>query len=209
MLTYISVKKCRQKFCATHRHPTAHSCTASSTPSTSRGSPALSNPIASASSQMSAKSAAALAAFKRSLPTKPASTSVSRAPSSGPKAPAPQAPVVPVAATASSSSNASSSSAKPRGNNPFSSKDRCVHPYPDRIREFSKHISSDNALSVPPSYDVMAAAHTTTTNLLPNSTSATTSGVPPDSPISSSRCAPKSSDLDPLAYKPRPLFGTA
>lgn len=203
------MKKCHQKFCATHRHPTAHSCTASSTPSTSRGTPAPTNPIASASSQMSAKSAAALAAFKRSLPAKPASTSVSRAPSSGPKAPAPQAPVIPVAATASSSSNASSSSGKPRGNNPFSSKDRCVHSYSDRIREFSKHISSDIALSASPSHDVMAAAHTTTTDLLPNSTSAKTSGVPPDSPISSSRCAPKSSNLDPLAYKPRPLFGTA
>lgn len=209
MLIYIFVKKCHQKFCATHRHPTAHSCTASSTPSTSRGTPAPSNPIASASSQMSAKSAAALAAFKRSLAAKPASTSVSRVPSSGPKAPAPQAPVIPVAATASSSSNASSSSAKPRGNNPFSSKDRCVHSYSDRIREFSKHISSDIALSASPSHDVMAAAHTTTTNLLSNSTSAKTSGVPPDSPISSSRCAPKSSNLDPLAYKPRPLFGTA
>lgn len=156
---------------------------------------------------MSAKSAAALAAFKRTLPAKPASTSVSRAPSSGPKASVPQAPVVPVAATASSSSSASTSSAKPRGNNPFSSKDRCVYLYSDRIREFSKHISFDDALSATPSSDVTTA--TTPTNLLPNSASATTSVIPPDSPISSSRCAPKSSDLDPLAFKPRPLFGTA
>ncbi|EJC97828.1 uncharacterized protein FOMMEDRAFT_23887 [Fomitiporia mediterranea MF3/22] len=112
----ITCTNCRKQFCAPHRYPTEHGCSAVVTPAPSSASTKHANPLANISQQTSVKSAAAMAAIKRSLAsTNLGNTTPSSSPSTVQPAPA-------LAAASSSSSSTSTGTSKPKI--PFSAKDR-------------------------------------------------------------------------------------
>ncbi|KAH8114736.1 hypothetical protein DFH11DRAFT_1688819 [Phellopilus nigrolimitatus] len=116
----IECEKCHQQFCATHRHPTSHSCSSASAPSSVNTNQGQLNSLANFQSQASAKSAAAMAAVKRSLAASSSNNSASARP-------APQrAPTL--LASSSSSPGTSALTTASAGPNKvktaFSSKDR-------------------------------------------------------------------------------------
>ncbi|THH08504.1 hypothetical protein EW145_g2659 [Phellinidium pouzarii] len=190
----IECVKCHNKFCAAHRYPEMHSCTSVSEPATASTHQA--NPFSNLSSQASAKSTAAMAAFKRSLASSNSST-----PRSVPR----RASAVVVSSNISTGAlSASASTPVSAGadkmKSVFSSKDRCVSPFPAHTREFSKRTSLELSSSPSPH----------ATSLTPQS-DATVDTDKPRSPTAatSTRCAPNDFTFDTLPIVPRPLFGTA
>ncbi|KAL5501783.1 hypothetical protein ACEPAH_9043 [Sanghuangporus vaninii] len=192
----ITCDKCRKQFCAPHRYPKDHQCISLSSPTPSFTSNSTSqkqsNPLANISSQTSVKSAAAMAALKRSFGATNLGNS-SSSPSSAP--PSPQrvqtksAPSM-NASTSTSSAVSSGSSASIKRKIPISSKDR---------PEIPTLLHSAPILA-----SASAATDNDTSNPTPGGITLTSSTSSP-----TGRCAPTFSFLDADAFKPPPLFGRA